>query len=500
MSDDTPNQKKPHEPPPPAEHSAVWPGPDPVAYTVRSEWIVIHAKDKPVAEVFSTAYLADDQREGRPVTFVFNGGPGAASAYLHMGAVGPRRIDFPPDGTLPSPPARLVDNAESWLAFTDLVFVDPVGTGFSRPIEPERAEPKDGKHEEPHDPKAFFGLKRDLESLGEFMTRWLSARGRWHSPVLIAGESYGGFRVGKLARLLPESYGIGLSGAVLISPALEFAPLNPSDYDALPWIDKLPTMAAAASFHGRSRAFESGTPLAGVLEAAERFATSGYVAYLTRGAGLAEEERNAIIGRLADLIGLPFEIVRRAEGRLTMEVFVRELLRDERKVLGLYDSTITAHDPFPDREAFAGPDPTLAGIESAYTSAINQQLRHEIGVRTERDYHLLSYEVFHSWKLDIEQHALESNVGATDDLRYGMSLNPHLQVFITHGRYDLVTPYYTTDRIRNLMRLDPDVAARLTVEHYGGGHMFYAWEESRIAFRDAIEAFYSRALGTPDGV
>lgn len=489
-----PDDKKPHEPPASAVRSGVWPGPTPLPYTVRSDWTVIHEKDKPVAEVFSTAYVADEGSEDRPVTFVFNGGPGAASAYLHMGAVGPRRIDFPADGTLPSPPARLVDNAESWLAITDLVFVDPVGTGFSRPIETEAPEPKDGKAESKPDPKAFFGLKRDLESLGEFMTRWLSTKGRWHAPVFIAGESYGGFRAGKLARLLPESYGIGLSGAVLISPALEFAPLNPSDYDALPWIDKLPTMAAAAVFHGRSRAFEQGAPLVEVLDAAERFATSGYVAYLTRGAGLAEQERTAIISRLADLIGLPFEVVRRAEGRITMEVFVRELLRDERKVLGLYDATVTAHDPFPDRVSFAGPDPTLAGIESAYTAAINQQLRQEIGVRTDRDYHLLSYEVFNSWKLDIEQHALDSNVGATDDLRYGMSLNPHLHVFITHGRYDLVTPYYTTDRIRNLMRLDPDVAARLTVEHYGGGHMFYAWEESRVAFREAIGAFYARAL------
>ncbi|MGI9648667.1 MAG: S10 family serine carboxypeptidase-like protein, partial [Acidimicrobiia bacterium] len=277
---DTPETKNDHQVPAPAEHAAVWPGENPVAYTARSEWIVLRKKEKPVAEIFSTAYVADDGGEDRPVTFVFNGGPGAASAYLHMGAVGPRRIDFPPDGTLPTPPARLVDNAESWLAFTDLVFVDPVGTGFSRAVEAEKDD-KDTKPDEKHDPAAFFGLKRDLESLGEFMSRWLSNQNRWGSPVFIAGESYGGFRAAKLARLLPESYGIGLSGAVLISPALEFAPLNPSDYDTLPWIDKLPTMAAAAVFHGRSRAFEVGTPLEDVLAAAEQFATSQYVAYLT---------------------------------------------------------------------------------------------------------------------------------------------------------------------------------------------------------------------------
>ncbi|MBT8202542.1 MAG: peptidase S10 [Acidimicrobiia bacterium] len=494
MGDDTGTTlPKTHEVPAAVRHAAVWPGDPPVAYTAHSEWLVLYKKERPVAEIFATSYLADDGGEDRPVTFVFNGGPGAASAYLHMGAIGPRRIAFPPDGTLPSPPARLVDNPESWLGFSDLVFIDPVGTGFSRAIEPT-AKDKEGD-KEAHDPKSFFGLKRDLESLGEFISRWLSTRSRWESPIFIAGESYGGFRAAKLARLLPESYGVGLTGAVLISPALEFAPLNPSDYDALPWIDKLPTMAAAAFFHGRSRAFEPGTPLTEVLDAAERFATTGYVAYLTRGAGLAAEERAAIVGRLADLIGLPFDVVQRAEGRITMQVFVRELLRDERKVLGLYDASVTAHDPFPDRPDFAGPDPTLAGIESAYTAAINQQLRQAIGVETERDYHLLSYDVFNSWKLDADQHALDSNVGATDDLRYGMSLNPELRVFITHGRYDLVTPYFTTDRIRNLMRLDPDVAARLTVEHYQGGHMFYAWEESRVAFRRRVGEFIQNALG-----
>jgi len=176
-----------------------------------------------------------------------------------------------------------------------------------------------------------------------------------------------------------------------------------------------------------------------------------------------------------------------------MTVFVRELLRSERKVIGLYDTTVTAHDPFPDRQTFAGPDPTLAGIEAAYTAAINQLLRERIGVETDRQYHLLSMEVFQGWKVDVERHAFEHHVGATDDLRYGIALNPELRVFITHGRFDLVTPYYAAERMRNLMRLDDDVAARLTVEHWGGGHMFYAWEESRIAFTLAIRDFYDEA-------
>ena len=185
--------------------------------------------------------------------------------------------------------------------------------------------------------------------------------------------------------------------------------------------------------------------------------------------------------------------VERAEGRIGIRTFARELLRDERKVLGLYDATITASDPFPDREPFDGPDPTLSGISPAYTMAVNRLLRSEIGVETDREYELLSLEVNRAWKEDTESHFFQLPPGATDDFRYGMALNPHLKAFITHGRYDLVTPYYASDRLRNLMRLDPETAARLTVRHFGGGHMFYAWEESRHAFGNAVATFVEDA-------
>ena len=198
------------------------------------------------------SYVAQ-RAQDRPVTFVFNGGPGSSSAYLHMGAAGPSRVAFPADGTLPQSPPRLVPNAESWLAFTDLVFVDPIGTGFSRIIQDD-AKPGDPGKQTTGDKKPrvgqgdraaeYFGYKRDLESLCEFMGRWLSGNRRWGSPVFIVGESYGGYRVGRLARMLQETTGIGLSGAVMISPALEFESLSPTDYDVLGWVDLIPTMAA----------------------------------------------------------------------------------------------------------------------------------------------------------------------------------------------------------------------------------------------------------------
>ena len=165
-------------------------------------------------------------------------------------------------------------------------------------------------------------------------------------------------------------------------------------------------------------------------------------------------------------------------------------------MLGLYDATITVTDPFPDRDSFAGPDPTLSGIGPAYTMAINRQLRAEIGVETDREYEVLSYEVNRAWKNDADPSAFGPPPGATDDFRYGMSLNPHMKAYITHGRYDLVTPYYASDRLRNLMRLDPEMADRVTVRHFGGGHMFYAWEASRRSFTDEIRSFVAGALAS----
>jgi carboxypeptidase C (cathepsin A) len=497
--DDKAAGKPEHQPPEGVQTSGTWTaGGASIDYTADAGWILLRKKEKPAAEIFSVSYIARQQGD-RPVMFVFNGGPGASSAFLHMGAVGPQRVAFPSDGTLPQMPPRLVQNEDSWLAFADLVFVDPVGTGFSRIVQDggEDGE-KDGKPSGGGEDgeKEYFGYKRDLESLCEFMSRWLSSHDRWGSPIFIAGESYGGYRVGRLVRMLQETTGIGLNGAVLISPALELTALAPTDYDVLSWVDLLPTMALAAVHHGRSRAFDTGTSADEVQTEAESFATGEYASLLARGASMPPDERDRILGRLSDLIGLPTELVVRAEGRINSAVFSRELLRDQRRIVGIYDSTITATDPFPDREPFAGPDPTLAGISPAFTTAINRQLRSEIGVQTDREYTLLSFEVNASWRNDAPEHFFVPPVGAADDFRYGMALNPHMKAFITHGRYDLVTPFYASDRLRNLMRLDPATAGRLTVRHFDGGHMFYAWEESRREFSAAIAAFVADALTT----
>ncbi len=507
------------------EHA--WSLADSFRYRAVAEWMLLREKEKPVAEIFHVAYLREEAAGDRPLTFVFNGGPGAASAYLHVGAVGPRRVAFGADGTAGPPPVRIVDNAESWLPFTDLVFVDPVGTGFSRAVRNEEggghagsgdaaggggagaagtsgAAGGSGASAEDDKEKEFFGLNRDLKALGEFMQKFLSKHQRWESPVFVAGESYGGFRAAKLTKLLQEGYGIGLNGAVLISPALEFSLLDSSDYDVLPWVDLFPSLAAAAAFHKKGRWSDGTFSLEAVLSDAEHFAASTLPAALIRGG-----DPDGVLGEAASRLGLPTELVAKLSGRVSARRFVRELLSDEGLVCGLYDATVTARDPYPDRERYEGPDPTLYGIERVFASGINSHLRGNLGIQTDRDYHLLSMDVNRSWKIDFDRHALESQVGATDDLRYGMSLNPHLNVRISHGIYDLITPYYSSNRLARLMRMQKAGritgatgatvhTGKLSLKHYGGGHMFYAWEDSRRAFRDDIAGFYTNALADGD--
>jgi carboxypeptidase C (cathepsin A) len=206
-------------------------------------------------------------------------------------------------------------------------------------------------------------------------------------------------------------------------------------------------------------------------------------------------ERDRVLRRFADFVGLGRDLVTRAEGRIRVGQFVRELLRDEQKVVGRYDATIVTSDPFPDRDVFSGAHPTLTGFWPAFTMAVNQQLRSGIGVETDREYKLLEIDVFSARKNDEALHYIQMTEGAVDDFRYGLAMNPHMKAFITHGWYDLMTPYYLSDRLRNLMRLDPSVAERATVRHYGGGHMFYQWEESRKAFTAAIAEFMADAAG-----
>ncbi len=460
-------------------------------YEAEADWIILRKDEKPSAEMFYTRYGVPGGGD-RPVTFVFNGGPGSSSVYLHFGALGPRRAVFGPRGEPVPSPHKLADNQETWLRFTDLVFIDPVGTGLSRMI-PDGEAKKDADRKESEGKKdvEYWGLKRDLESICEFIRKYLSKKKRWDSPVYLAGESYGGFRVAKLVRLLQQDYGVALAGAILISPALEFTLLDPSDYDDLAWVDTFPTMAGAAFFHDRARKRKPGESRAEYVRRAAEFAVRDLLPVLAAGDLVGEARKTRVLDAAADFVGLPRPVVRAKGGRIPIDYFAKNLLRDRGLVLGLYDASATVKDPYPDRDEWTGPDPTLHVVERIFAAGVNSQLRSAIGLETDRDYSTSSDEVNENWKIDTKRHALESQVGATDDLRYGMSVNPHMKVYLTHGVFDLVTPFFTAERIRRLMKLDEDRKRLLTVRHYDGGHMFYTWESSRIAFSRDIEAFYS---------
>jgi carboxypeptidase C (cathepsin A) len=283
-----------------------------------------------------------------------------------------------------------------------------------------------------------------------------------------------------------------LNGAILISPALEWALLDPSDYDVLHWTDTFPTMALAARHHGKSRvATETFDEF---KQKAEVFATTELTNYLVQGERYPHEKSRAALAKIADFLGLEQAFVDRFSGRVPMQRFCRELLKETREVCGFYDATVKAVDPFPDRDTHQAPDPTLFAIERVFAGAINTQIRQNLKLETDRDYTLLSMDVNSSWKVDTQTHAFELQVGATDDLRYAMALNPYMKVFITHGLYDMVTPYFSSDRLIDHMKLTDAQKQNVTVEHYNGGHMFYAWQASRVAFTDSIRVFYDNSL------
>lgn len=463
-----------------------------------AEWLLVREHGVPTAEVFYTSYqlvLGAGQSGGgaRPVTFLFNGGPGAASAFLHMGTAGPKRIGFGSAGQMLPPPVQLVDNAESWLDFTDLVFVDPVGTGLSRTVAESKLEQQGVDAEEdktskrtkdlPDAKKAFYKVKRDIDVLADFVGGWLSRHNRWASPVSIAGESYGGFRVGKLLRALPER-GVALSGAVAVSPALDMLALGGNDYDLAPWLNTVPTYGLAAAYHKKSRGRFAGLKADGVRREAEEFAERVLAPVLYRGdrfPGGAVKERDSVFTELADLIGLPVELVARHGGRVPIEVFSRELLREEGLVCGLYDAAVTGPNVFPAREGMPNPDPTLAGIMSAFTAGINAWLRGGLGLSTDREYKLLGMDVNEMWADDVMKGIWPRALDTGDDIRYGLAANPAVRLFVCHGWYDMVTPYASSERSVALLHLPEGLRKQVTLKHYDGGHMFYTWDRSRKA-------------------
>jgi carboxypeptidase C (cathepsin A) len=485
--DDAPKKDEPQTPakPPPVERRSVTKhaveiAGETVEYTATAGTLFLRdEEDEPRASVFYVAYT----REGvdpatRPITFAFNGGPGSSAVWLQLGALGPRRADVPDAAPSPPPPHRLVDNAESILDLSDLVFVDPVGTGYSRPLGKAKAE-------------EFHGVKGDVESVGEFVRRYLSRHARWNSPRFLAGESYGATRAAALSAHL-SSQGLMVNGVLLLSPALMFQTLAFETGNDLPNILYLPGYALTAAYHGT---LPNPPPdLDGFRDEVERYALEEYAPALLAGASLPEDRRQQVAARLANYTGLSAELWLRYDLRIDLSRFCRELRRDDDRIVGRLDSRfsgILAHandDP-------GEHDPSLHYPFGPYAALINDYLRRELEYEEERKYEVISFDVNERWRWRTDEAGAEpfGYLNVATDLRRAMVQNPHLSVFFANGYYDLATPYFASMHTARHLGREPEIRAQVHEAFYEAGHMMYLHEPSRKKLREDLVRFYAEA-------
>ncbi len=412
------------------------------------------------ASVFYTAYVAKDAPPNRPLTFVFNGGPGAASAFLHLGLVGPRILDLGRDGH-EATRATLRDNPDTWLAFTDLVLIDPIGTGWSRTTKRD-------------DAKSFWSVQGDAGAMAKAIALYVAKNNRAGSPKYLFGESYGGFRAAKTARALQSEQGILLSGIIMLSPLLEGWLTFGDDQSALNAALQLPSLAAAEL--ERKNVFSRDR-----LAAAEKFAMTDYLTTLA-GAPLNGEAAKEFYERVAKIAGLPVDAVTQARG-FAANAYIKMLRAPEGKIVSRYDATFAADDPYPERRSSRSPDPILDVVSRAYGGAMASYARNELNFKTEMTYTLLASDVHWDWQNGRVQ------ASAEDDLRTLLAYDPSFRLLIAHGYSDMITPYAMTRYFLDHMpAFDPPGRAQLKL--YRGGHMIYLDPESRKAFTADASAFY----------
>jgi len=419
-------------------------------------------KGEPQADIAYTAYQLDGGDPAtRPVTFLFNGGPGAASAYLQLGAAGPWRLAINGDAAIPSASPDLQPNAETWLDFTDLVFIDPVGTGYSRFV----ATGEDVR-------KRFFSVDGDVNSIALTIRRWLEKSGRLVSPKFVAGESYGGIRGPKIVRSLQVEQGVGVKGLILVSPVLDFREFSGSSLGQ--YVASLPSMAAVAR--------ETKGPVTRAdMADVENYARGDFLLDLVKGEA-DSTATNRLADRVAALTGIDQAVSRRLAGRFDVMEFRREFDRKNGKVTGRYDASVKGIDPYPDSSFFHFNDPSGEALAAPLTSAAVDLTTRKLNWRPDGSYHLLNGAVEKAWNFG---HGI-SPPQSISELRQILALDPKLKLLVGHGLFDLATPYFGTR-----IELDqlPAFAApdRVKLAVYPGGHMFYSRDASRQAFRAEVE-------------
>lgn len=429
--------------------------------------------EKPRATVFFVAYTLQGAAEPsrRPLTFSFNGGPGSSSVWLHLGVLGPRRVWMDDTGHLPPPPYRLVDNEHTLLEETDLVFIDPVSTGYSRAVTGEKA-------------RDFHNFKKDIESVGDFIRLYTTRWRRWLSPKFLIGESYGTTRAAGLSGYLQDRHGLYLNGLMLVSSVLDFQTLDFHPTNDLPFVVYLPSYAATAWYHGRLDATRQ-RDLGATLAEARAFAFGEYATALLRGAALPAAERAAVARRVAELTGLSAEFVDRCELRVELGRFTKELLRDQRRTVGRLDSRFLGMDRDAAGES-PGYDPSFTNIIGPYTAALYELVRGELGFASDLPYEILNLKANEAWKFNEHENRFVEVVQA---LRAAMTANPHLRVFVANGYYDLATPFAATEYTFDHLGLDPSLRDHVSMAWYEAGHMMYIHRPSRVRLRQDLATF-----------
>ena len=411
--------------------------------------------------------------------FSFNGGPGSSSVWLHLGALGPRRVNMLPDGGMPPPPAQLVDNEYTWLDQTDLVFIDPVGTGYSRAVKRDQT-------------RKFLGLRGDIESVGEFIRLYLGRAERWSSPLFLVGESYGTTRAAGLSGYLVE-HGIAFNGIMLISSILNFQTTDFTPGNDLPYVLFLPSYASAAWYH--KKLSPDLQDLANLHAEVEQWAAGPYADALAKGDRLTPQERQDVIDHLARYTGLNKTYIDESNLRVDEPHFTKELLRDQRKTVGRLDSrfTGTSRSAVAEKSEF---DPSMAAIRPPYTAMFNQYVRTELGYKSDLEYYILGGGFRpDEWDWGIQRGGLPDTAQALKD---AFDKNPFMKLFVGSGYYDLATPYFATQYTLNHMGFDATQHSRTSLSYYGAGHMMYIQDSSLGDLKRDVTAFMQGALKWKD--
>lgn len=450
----------------------------PIQYTATTGYMEMKSEDgKHKANIFYVSYVKDSEtKEKRPITFAFNGGPGSSSVWLHMGALGPKRVLFSDEGEPLAPPYSMADNEYCWLEFTDLVFIDPVSTGFSRPVGEEKKE-------------QFHGTKEDAQSVGEFIRLFTTKNKRWSSPKFLVGESYGTTRAALLSSYLQERYGMYLNGLLLVSAALDFSTLRFKAGNDLPYLLHLPTYTATAFYH-KKLSQEMQQDIHKTLESARAFVANEYVPFLWKGDNNTASDKKAMAKKLSVYTGLSEQFIENSNFRIDISHFTKELLRDNDRTVGRLDSRYKGIDRRSVGASFEY-DPSYDGvIYGPYSGVLNHYIADELKFESDLTYEILTGNV-HPWNWGS---AAEGYTSVSESLREAMTVNKHLKVFVANGYYDLATPFFATEYTLNHLELDETLRSNIQLTYYEAGHMMYVHKKSLIKFTDDVRAYYQNCL------